>query len=245
MLLKDTLENTGEWFFNRRSYLPLVLVFLLFLERRHIFLVGNSWSTDTLFCVGCLGVSATGFLVRALCIGFCRRGTSGRNTKGQYAQSINTDGIYSVMRNPLYVGNFFIVLGLVLLSQSLEMVAITTLLYFCFYIPIILREEAFLLKTFGQDYERYSQRTPALVPRLSLWRRPTLAFNVRRLLYREHDTLMGIVAGFFFIHLFRRYCITGRFALGRSLPIFFLTGLAVWFLLKSMKRYLKRTDRGA
>ncbi|MGB8874133.1 MAG: hypothetical protein WCC75_12145, partial [Desulfobaccales bacterium] len=40
------------------------------------------------------------------------RGTSGRNTQGQVAETLNTTGIYSLVRNPLYLGNFLIWLGL-------------------------------------------------------------------------------------------------------------------------------------
>ena len=47
-------------------------------------------------------------------MGFAPRGTSGRNTLGQVAEVLNTSGMYSVVRNPLYLGNFVIWLGLAL-----------------------------------------------------------------------------------------------------------------------------------
>ena len=34
------------------------------------------------------------------------KNTSGRNTHDQVADSLNTSGIYSIVRHPLYVGNF-------------------------------------------------------------------------------------------------------------------------------------------
>ncbi|MGC9453013.1 MAG: methyltransferase family protein, partial [Oceanipulchritudo sp.] len=44
-------------------------------------------------------------------------GTSGRNTKQQVAYSLNTTGFYSVVRNPLYLGNFFMYLGIALFTH--------------------------------------------------------------------------------------------------------------------------------
>ena len=50
-----------------------------------------------------------------LCVGFTPRGTSGRNTKeGQVAESLNTLGMYSMCRHPLYLGNLLMWLGIVM-----------------------------------------------------------------------------------------------------------------------------------
>ena len=47
-----------------------------------------------------------GFLVRFYTIATSAKDTSGRNTKQQVANSLNTKGIYSIIRHPLYFGNY-------------------------------------------------------------------------------------------------------------------------------------------
>ena len=54
-----------------------------------------------------------GFLFRAWAIGTTPAGTSGRNTKEQVAEVLNSTGIYSIVRHPLYVGNYFMWIGIV------------------------------------------------------------------------------------------------------------------------------------
>ena len=56
-----------------------------------------------------LAVSLLGEAIRIITVGHAPRNTSGRNTtEGQVADVINTSGIYSIIRHPLYVGNFLL-----------------------------------------------------------------------------------------------------------------------------------------
>jgi protein-S-isoprenylcysteine O-methyltransferase Ste14 len=73
--------------------------------------IDQSHHYDYLWEILCLFVSFFGFFIRCYTIGYVPEGTSGRNEKNQKADSLNTDGIYSLMRNPLYFGNFFMYLG--------------------------------------------------------------------------------------------------------------------------------------
>jgi len=152
MLLTKRLANLGDLFFRHRSYIPLGLAIWIFLERKSFYYFKLSHFQDAIFEVSCFLVSLFGIALRAYTTGYCKPGTSGRNTKGQYAEGLNTDGIYSVVRNPIYIGNFFIVLGISMLSESYETVLITCLLFTSFYIPIILREEEFLLENFKDSF---------------------------------------------------------------------------------------------
>ncbi|MEI3590430.1 MAG: hypothetical protein V8Q44_05920 [Alistipes ihumii] len=67
--------------------------------------------------MGCLLVSLFGLAIRIRTAGHTPDRTSGRNTaEGQVADEPNTTGIYSMMRNPLYVGDLFKWPGIALLS---------------------------------------------------------------------------------------------------------------------------------
>src|SRR5215210_5590303 len=102
MALDDEFRKQGEWLFRWRSFLPLLLmpligIALLQLDTDNFDRWGSGW--DYFF----LGVSFLGLFVRALTIGFVPENTSGRNTREQIAEQINTTGTYSIVRHPLYV----------------------------------------------------------------------------------------------------------------------------------------------
>jgi protein-S-isoprenylcysteine O-methyltransferase Ste14 len=244
MFLQKRLSTLGDFLFKQRSYIPLILVIFIFLESRRFHYVLGDHRLDLVFGLLCLAVGLSGFLVRVITTGFARSGTSGRNTKGQWAQSLNTDGTYSVVRNPLYLGNIVIILGLSLLSQSYLIVIINVLLAICFYIPIIMREEEFLDQSFKKEFENYLQRTPAFIPNLRLWKKPALKFNLLRVFYREHDTFMGIIFGFFAIQMSRQAVIHKKFYFDKVWATIFIAALLTWVVLKSLKRHFKSIDKG-
>jgi protein-S-isoprenylcysteine O-methyltransferase Ste14 len=244
MLLKQRLEKVGDFFFRWRSYLPLGLIPLLMLESRY-FYFGSNCLYDDIFEIACLSISMLGLTIRIITVGYSKAGTSGKNTKGQFAQSLNKDGVYSAVRNPLYIGNSFIVIGLSMLSQNHEIIIENLLLLALFYIPIILREEQFLLNTFGEEYTNYAKCTPGLLPNLRLWKRPKLKFNLIRVLYREHDAFIGIMAGFYAFEVFKD-AMHEEFYLDKIDKIWtlvFVISFVIWIVLKSMKKYLKSIDK--
>ena len=116
MKIHDDVEKSGNWLFRQRSYFPLLIVPLLLLALRDSEYVEKQFGdlVQTYWEIFCILISFTGLAIRILTVGWIPEGTSGRNTKGQLAESLNTDGLYSVIRHPLYLGNFLIVFGFAL-----------------------------------------------------------------------------------------------------------------------------------
>lgn len=86
---------------------------------------------------------------------------------------LQTDGPYSVCRNPLYVGSFCFALGVTCMLKSVAF-ATGVVLAFAVYLNFVVRaEEHFLGLRFGEDFENYCRRTPRFWPRLSLLHSPT------------------------------------------------------------------------
>jgi protein-S-isoprenylcysteine O-methyltransferase Ste14 len=80
------------------------------------------------------------------------------------------DGMFAVVRNPLYVFSFIAVAGIGLQSGMLT-ILVLLLGAFCLYYPkVVAREEAFLLHRFGEEYAAYMREVPRWLPRLSLWK---------------------------------------------------------------------------
>jgi len=96
---------------------------------------------------------------------------------GHKNEKLVTDGIYSVMRNPLYFFSLIGVTGAALISNHLVIIIALPVLFFLLYIPLIKREEKFLTQEFGDEYLEYKNKVPALFPRISNYNAPdTLTF---------------------------------------------------------------------
>jgi protein-S-isoprenylcysteine O-methyltransferase Ste14 len=171
MALQEEFENQGNWLFKYRGHLPLV-----WLVAGWALYLWNAWTTEghsgccliphNYYETGCLCVSLLGLAVRIFTVGHTARNTSGRNTAGQLADSLNTSGIYSMVRHPLYLGNYFMWAGIALLTRDFWFVVAFSLSYWVYYERIMFAEEQFLRKKFGDVYLRWADKTPAFVPNL-------------------------------------------------------------------------------
>ncbi len=198
MRLCRRLEVQGELLFRHRSYLPLLLLPVAlgaFVEAARLE-PGLGESLDHAWMLLCLAVSLSGLALRWATVGFVPPGTSGRNTAGQRAVELNTTGLYSVVRNPLYLGNFLAILGVVMTTLTWWFVLLAGLAYWLYIERIIAAEEAYLSARFGKDYERWAAGTSAFVPRWRAWRRPARPFSLRTVLRREYNGVMAVATAF-------------------------------------------------
>jgi len=78
--------------------------------------------------------------------------------------SLKTDGPYSVVRHPMYLGIVLFQLGASLALQSPLLLAATALYVAPFTAIRIGSEEKVLREAFGERYLRYAERVPALIP---------------------------------------------------------------------------------
>lgn len=235
-LAQEQIEN-GTWLFRWRSYVPLLLlplaVYAIWTHPESIF----GPRAEFLFQLGCLLVSCTGILVRAAAIGYAQAGTSGRNTKQQVADHLNTAGMYSICRHPLYLGNILIACGTMLFTQSLLLVTTGLLAYWIFYEKITATEEDFIAKKFGGVYQAWAARTPYLIPRLGLWRRPELAINWRAAFCSEAYSLLAVVATFAVLD-----AVAQGFRGESPIPQLFWSlaaaiSFVIWFVARFLRKY--------
>lgn len=191
----------GAFLFRWRSYAPLLLLFpgFLALSTYGVYYESNFEQAEDAFTLACFLVSMLGLAVRWVTVGFVPQGTSGRNTRAQRAHTLNTTGMYSVVRNPLYLGNFLAILGIVLAAKAWWFPLLTIAAYWVFIAHVIAAEEAYLLEKFGQDYASWRDRTPAFLPNPRLWQAPELEFSLKTVLRREPHGLMAVCSAFFVI----------------------------------------------
>lgn len=244
MTLRDEIEKQGDFLFRWRSYLPILMLPLFILGLRQSqgierFLGGKAQLT---WEVVCLLISLLGLFVRCLVAGYVPRGTSGRNTKGQLAEVLNTTGVYSIVRNPLYLGNFIIVLGVLLFTQAWWLVLIGTFGFLWYYERIIFCEEEFLRKKFGNTFVEWANKTPLCIPKFSNWQAPSLPFSYKTMLRREYSGFFGIVSAYFFLGILADLFSKGKVEIKLGWIIFYLVGLATYVTLRTLKKKTKLLD---
>jgi protein-S-isoprenylcysteine O-methyltransferase Ste14 len=195
MSLQRHFETSGAWLFRWRSYLP-GLLFGLILIGTLDFEYPAEGADHVGWALGCLAVALLGQLVRAHAIGHAGLGTSGRVTSKQEADELNTTGLYSALRHPLYLGNYLMWLGAALLTGTVWIPLVITLIFWLYYERIMVAEESFLRGKFGAAFEEWAARTPAFVPSFRNWRPPAHRFNLMRVLRRERTTVLALVMTF-------------------------------------------------
>jgi steroid 5-alpha reductase family enzyme len=76
-----------------------------------------------------------------------------------------TYGIFAWVRNPLYVGNFLIWMGFVVISGVLWFLPIAVVIFAIEYSLIVRYEEGVLESIFGGEYLAYKRTIPRWIPR--------------------------------------------------------------------------------
>jgi len=73
------------------------------------------------------------------------------------ANGINVNGLYRISRNPMYIAYFICLLGCVLISNSWTLFTLLIVFQISSH-WIILSEERWCIKKFGEEYMRYMNR---------------------------------------------------------------------------------------
>lgn len=239
MTITEHFEKTGNWLFRRRGYLPIVCSAIILIALRSFKLPYGSHTLDQLWEVFCLTISLLGLAIRILTVGYIPQGTSGRNTKMQEASVLNTTGMYSVMRHPLYFGNFLIWLGVSLFARLWWLTFILLLGFWLYYERIIFAEEEFLRQKFGRQFTDWAGQTPAFLPKLSSWKAPALPFSLRMVLKYEHSTFFLISVLFTAMELAASLITAGSLEVDLMWFIVFGIGSAQYMLVRMLKRQTK------
>jgi len=240
MALIHSFEKSGNTLFKHRGEIPIVL----FIAAIPVVYYTNtsylSENTKELINWLAIGFSTLGFLIRAIAIATTPKGTSGRNTKeGQVAESLNTTGIYSMVRHPLYLGNYFMWIGIVMFSYNWAFVIIVSLLFWLYYERIMFAEERFLERKFGDDYMNWANKTPAFLPCFKKYTKNVVPFSFKSILRREYSGVLATVTGFVFIDDLRRYFASGGFELKTTAHYVWMVTLIIVIILRSLKHSTK------
>ncbi len=152
MIEEKTALNLGQKLFKSRDFTPLPLLIILF------FVASPTIVSATIGTI----VILLGEFFRIYSVAFI--GPISRTRKGSLGSDLVTSGPFAWVRNPLYLGNFFIVLGVSLYGGVLWFVGLAVVFCVAQYFLIEKYESKLLLEKFGSVYETYRSKVPAWVP---------------------------------------------------------------------------------
>ncbi len=242
MALAEEFEMRGNWLFKRRSWIPVILfipaVAVIWFDKQEWIQYNNVW-----WSICCLLVSFAGLAIRAWAIGYAPGGTSGRNTRqGQIADKLNTTGVYSLVRHPLYLGNFLIWLGVILYTGHTALLIFSLGFFWIYYERIMFAEEAFISRKFGQEFDLWSAKTPPFNPKIKGYVKPELYFSVKNVLKREYTGFTLTIICFSLINFMKSWSYHDVLIMDDIWLFLLPFSLAVYFIMRSFKKHTTVLD---
>lgn len=241
MALVHSFENNGNILFKYRGQIPVILFILsvpaiYFTDYQFL----NEYNNlDLVLLITCAVFSFSGQVIRAIAIGTSNKHTSGRNTKEQVAEALNTKGIYSTVRHPLYLGNYFMWIGIVMYTYNIWFVLTVSLLFWLYYERIMFAEERFLERKFGQDYVDWSMKVPAFWPSMKNHIKTEIPFSMKTILRREYSGVTATIIGFVFVAFLRDWFSSGE---AHFKPVYGIV-IAIALLISLLFRTLKHNTK--
>jgi hypothetical protein len=180
--------------------------------------------------------------IRIITIGYEYIERGGRNRQ-VYASKLVTGGVFSHCRNPLYVGNILLAVGLALVVHS-SLFYLTVLPFVLVaYISIVSTEETYLSEKFGNDYVHYCKNVNRWLPKLRGWKRTVslMSFNWTRVIVKEYNTMFVVVLALALAKYWSSYQVQGISVVPDAGTV--IVAFAVWLSAYVFVRNLKKSGR--
>lgn len=124
-------------------------------------------------------------------------------------EQLTARGPYVLVRNPMYLGRFFLILGFVLIVGNVWVVAAYAVFYYFYMVNRVRREEARLERLLGEPYRVYCVSANRFWPKFGKLGDPAVWFMDFGVLRRNNGhwnlvaTLMGWAALFLYLNYLR------------------------------------------
>jgi len=229
------MTRIGNFFFHYRNGLFPLAYLLLFAKRELVTVHYREMALAGLL------IALSGQMVRAVTIGLEYIIRGGRNRQ-VYAEKLVTGGMFAHCRNPLYVGNFLVLVGLGVASCSALFLVLAVPFFAFAYLAITLAEENYLRTHFGAEFDEYCARVNRYWPRFSGFSQTLhgMHYNWRRLLTAEYGSAYSWMAAMTLVTL-QNIWIAGEYSLHDSLVLALWSLLAFLTLGYAVARYVKKS----
>ena len=236
------LVRYGNFLFKYRDLVFPAVLLALFVFTHPSWPLGRDAYDTALDLVG-FSIALVGQLLRAAVVGYAYIIRGGKN-KQVYAEELVTRGFFNHSRNPLYVGNLLILLGLIIIWHSPIAYLIGIPFFLLGYVAIVAAEEAFLRRKFGADYDAYAARVPRWWVRFGGFRESMegMVFNWRRVVVKEYGSAAYWMAGAFALML-ADSLVYQPWSAHSTRNTLLVIGIALVVALWSWARWLKKSKR--
>jgi protein-S-isoprenylcysteine O-methyltransferase Ste14 len=231
------IRKLGDFFFRYRNLLfPLFFIVLAVGTRP---MPSGGIDEDVRYAAG-IAIALMGQLLRALTIGLAYIVRGGKHRK-VYAAKLVTDGIFAHSRNPLYLGNILIVIGLSIVAHSFYFYLIGIPAFLFVYYAIVVAEEAYLGGKFGEAYWEYCRDVNRFIPspRGLLRTIGGMGFRWQRLVVKEYGTTFTWIGAVILLMMKNRILAVGMDAAAPDIRMLFRVFLFATLLWASA-RFLKK-----
>ena len=178
------MKNFAVKIFKYRSYTPIpFLILMVAFQNASIISIGIGFA-----------VALLGEFFRLWGVSYA--GSETRTTNGVGGTFLVVSGAFSYLRNPLYLGNMLMYVGIGIMSMALfpYLQIIALLFFFWQYTVIIKEEEDFLRTKYGKSYDDYCAAVPKLIPAFKKYKNPGLQqpeYQLKKGLRSERRTLQA------------------------------------------------------
>jgi len=187
----------------------------------------------------CLLLSFVGLAIRMLAAGYLSAEPTNDASPPRCRKTLFTDGIFSIVRYPRYLGDYFIGLGVVLIPFVWWLPVLYSLAFWLYYKHIIANEDEVARRKFGRRFDEWAAATPALIPRVSRWRPARTPFSFRTALRREHTALLLVVALHSSVEWLEHLVLERRIMLEVFWIVITVTGLAVYLVVRQLEKHTR------
>jgi protein-S-isoprenylcysteine O-methyltransferase Ste14 len=237
-ILRVNGTRRADWPLRLRIYVPAMIVPVVTLAVIRYAWPFNSLEFHETWEIRCLFLSFIGLAIRMFAAAQMPDRPAARKDSRATATLI-TDGIFSVVRYPRYVGDFLIGLGAVLIPFVWWLAGIYSLAFYAYYKRIIRLEDEGLRRQFGSRFDQWASVTPALIPRISRWRPASSPISWRTALKREHTGLVVVIALHSSIEWLEHLILDKRVMLEIFWIVVALTGLTAYILVRHLARHTR------
>jgi len=241
MALVHSFEKNGNTLFRFRGQIPVVL-FILAVPAIYFTDVSCIMKSDEWYYIltgVAIAMSLLGLVVRSIAIGTSNKNTSGRNTQEQVAEALNTKGIYSTVRHPLYLGNYFMWIGIVCFTFNIWFIVTVSLLFWIYYERIMFAEERFLERKFGDSYVKWSMGVPAFWPSMKHYQKGNIPFSMKTIMRREYAGVTATALGFIYVAYLREWFLTEKVPTSMNYVYWTIGALLITLIFRTLKHSTK------
>ncbi|MCD6533304.1 MAG: isoprenylcysteine carboxylmethyltransferase family protein [Deltaproteobacteria bacterium] len=111
-------------------------------------------------------------------------------------------GPYAAVRNPMYIGRYFLILGVVTITGNLFLMIIFSIIYYFYMVNRVGREEVVLKEIFAEAYQEYCNRTNRFIPAWQEVDKETICYFRWNLFFKNnaHLNLLSVIVGYLIVY---------------------------------------------